>query len=173
MCISWIEKNFTFLKRIMPHYSFRYLIYPSTAHINNNIAIVICNSVHLMVQCSPYKSESVHVYDAHIQWCHDGFITDPIGCSSDNAAGIVTDWIMYSETKLARVAALVYDNIYTHMTWLFSKLHARNLFGLVFHTVRRNVYQQWICEVGLEGPQGSVEKHIRHLPIRFFFLLIL
>jgi len=100
----------------MPHYSCRYLIYPNTVHINNNIAIVICNSVHLMVHCSPHTSESVRVYDEHIQWCHDGFITDPIGCSSDNAAGIVTDWIMYSETKLARVAAPVYDNIYKDMT---------------------------------------------------------
>jgi transcription elongation factor Elf1 len=121
------SKEFYIFENIMPHYSCRYLIYPNTVHTNNNIAIVICNSVHLMVQCSPYTSESVHVYDAHIQWCHDGFITDAIGRSSDNAAGIVTDWIMYSETKLARVAAPVYDNIYKDMTWLFSKLHVRNI----------------------------------------------
>jgi len=145
------SKDFTFLKRIMPHYSCRYLIYPKTLHTNNNIAIVICNSVHLMVQCSPYTSETLHVYDAHILWCHVGFITDPIRSSSDNAAGIVTDWIMYSETKLARVAAPVYDNIYKHMTWLFSKLCLKH-FGLTFHTVRRDVYQQRMCEICLEGP---------------------
>jgi hypothetical protein len=79
-----------------------------------------------MVQCSPYTSESVRVHDAHIQWCHDGFITDAIGCS-DNAARIVTDWIMYSETKLAHVLAPVYDNIYKHVMWLFSKLHILNI----------------------------------------------
>jgi len=31
------------------------------------------------------------------------------------------------ETKLERVATPVYDNIYKHMTWLFSKLHVRNI----------------------------------------------
>jgi hypothetical protein len=99
----------------MSHYSCQYVIHPNTMHINNNIAIVICNYVQLMVQWNPYMSEFRHVYDAHIQWCHDGFIADGIGCSSDNAARIVTDWIMYSERKFVHIPVPVYDNIYKHI----------------------------------------------------------